>query len=128
MLGQHIIVLNSAQAASDLLDKRSAIYSDRFCPPMLKDPTLCVHKMNAWRIYLTLIIYVRFDWSRATGMLGYNDTWRHHRRMMSAWLNTRAVVQFRSLQEHQTRLLLRRLLSISKQSHPFEIVKDEFFL
>jgi hypothetical protein len=28
-LGQSIVVLNSAQAAVDLLDKRGAIYSDR---------------------------------------------------------------------------------------------------
>ena len=31
--GQHIIVLNSAQVASDLLDKKSSIYSDR--PPLV---------------------------------------------------------------------------------------------
>ena len=29
MLGQPIIVLNSAEAATDLLDKRGSIYSDR---------------------------------------------------------------------------------------------------
>ena len=29
LLGQSVIVLNTAQATSDLLDKRSAIYSDR---------------------------------------------------------------------------------------------------
>lgn len=42
LFGYNIIVLNSARAASDLLDKRSALYSDRFCPPMIKDPTLWV--------------------------------------------------------------------------------------
>ncbi len=30
LLGQSVIVLSSVKAASDLLDKRSAIYSDRF--------------------------------------------------------------------------------------------------
>jgi hypothetical protein len=40
LLGLRIVVLNSAQAASDLLEKRSAIYSDRYCPPMYQDPTL----------------------------------------------------------------------------------------
>lgn len=54
MFGQHVLVLNSAQAASDLLDKRSALYSDRFCPPMIKDPTLCVYKLNTLRMSLTL--------------------------------------------------------------------------
>jgi hypothetical protein len=28
-IGQHVVILNSAQAAIDLLDKRSNIYSDR---------------------------------------------------------------------------------------------------
>lgn len=34
-LGQHIIILGSAQAAFDLLDKRSAIYSDRPRSPIV---------------------------------------------------------------------------------------------
>lgn len=108
ILGNKIVVLNSASAASDLLEKRSAIYSDRACPPIIKDPTL-------------------FDWSQTIGMVGYNDTWRHYRRMMNAWLNNRAVIQFHNLQEHQTRLLLQRLLDASGKSHPFERVKSEFF-
>ena len=40
LLGNNIVVLNSAEAASDLLEKRSAIYSDRVCPPIMKDPSL----------------------------------------------------------------------------------------
>jgi hypothetical protein len=42
ILGQKIIVLNSAEAASDLLDKRSALYSDRPSIPMVSDPLLYV--------------------------------------------------------------------------------------
>lgn len=42
MLGNTIVVLSSAQAAVDLLEKRSSIYSDRLCPPMILEPTLCV--------------------------------------------------------------------------------------
>ncbi|KAB5588603.1 Cytochrome P450 family protein [Ceratobasidium theobromae] len=109
LLGHNIVVLNSAQAASDLLKKRSAIYSERACPEMLRDPQL-------------------LDWSRAPGILGYNDIWRHHRRMMHNWLNPRAVVQFHKMQEHQARLLLQRMLDISvSPSKPFESIKDEFF-
>lgn len=108
ILGNRILVLNSAQAASDLLDKRSALYSDRVCPPTIKEPAF-------------------FDWSRNPAILGYNDTWRHHRRMMNNWLNSRAVTQFHRLQEKQTRSLLRRLLDVSGQSRPFETVKAEIF-
>jgi hypothetical protein len=40
MLGQHLIILNSIEAANELLDQRSAIYSDRPFIPMLQDPAL----------------------------------------------------------------------------------------
>jgi len=35
--GRTIIILNSAQAIGDLLEKRSAIYSDRVRHPMLNE-------------------------------------------------------------------------------------------
>ena len=38
--GQAFIVLNSAQAASDLFEKRSKKYSGRPHIPMVMDPTL----------------------------------------------------------------------------------------
>jgi hypothetical protein len=61
-------------------------------------------------------------------MLGYNDEWRHHRRMMNNWLNTRAATQFHKLQEHQTRSFLQRLLGMLTYDQPFDGVKDEIFL
>jgi hypothetical protein len=39
-LGQHIIVLNSFEAANELMDQRSAIYSDRPYIPMFHEPSL----------------------------------------------------------------------------------------
>ncbi|CAE6365210.1 unnamed protein product [Rhizoctonia solani] len=108
VFGQQMVVLNSLKAASDLLEKRSGIYSDRSCPPFGKDPTL-------------------FDFSDNLAMLGYNDTWRHHRRMLNKWLNARAVTQFNGLLEYQTALLLRRLLTQLTHPRPFEVVGDEFF-
>jgi hypothetical protein len=39
-LHKKIVVLNSMQAAKDLMDQRSAIYSDRPYMPMLHDPKL----------------------------------------------------------------------------------------
>lgn len=60
-------------------------------------------------------------------MVGYNDLWRHQRRMMNNWLNARAVTQFNKLQESETRLLLKRLINVSTESQPFEEVKRQFF-
>ncbi|KAG8770380.1 hypothetical protein FRC12_004300 [Ceratobasidium sp. 428] len=40
VFGTLIVVLNSLQDAINLLEKKSSIYSDRVCPPMLGDPSL----------------------------------------------------------------------------------------
>ncbi|KAJ1300368.1 hypothetical protein OPQ81_005187 [Rhizoctonia solani] len=108
MMGQPVIVLNSARAASDLFDKRSAIYSDRLSALMVKSPTL-------------------LDWSGFIPVLPYADPWRRQRRRMNNWLNMRAVRQFDSLQQDAVRTLLGRLLDIYSTTHPFELVKHEFF-
>lgn len=60
-------------------------------------------------------------------MVGYNDLWRHYRRMLNNWLNARAVTQFDKQQERGTRLLLKRLLDVSVSPEPFEQVKHLFF-
>lgn len=39
-LGKHILILNSFEAAKELLDQKSAIYSDRPYFPMLMEPSL----------------------------------------------------------------------------------------
>lgn len=109
LLGQKILILNSAQAATDMLEKRSALYSDRSSPPMIEDPTL-------------------LDWSTLPTLLRYNDLWRHHRRMMNNWLNARAVTQFRGIQEQQARLLLKRLLDLPDDTKPFDSVREALFL
>ncbi|CAE6477720.1 unnamed protein product [Rhizoctonia solani] len=67
------------------------------------------------------------DWSGLATIIGYNDLWRHYRRLMNNWLNTRAVNQFNGLQERQARSLLQRLLNTTNQSQPFDYVKKEFF-
>ncbi|CAE6436831.1 unnamed protein product [Rhizoctonia solani] len=69
----------------------------------------------------------RFDWSTSPPFLGYNDVWRHHRRMMNKWLNTREVSQFYKTQESRAQFLLQRLLAVSTEAHPFDSVKNEFY-
>ncbi|CAE6451763.1 unnamed protein product [Rhizoctonia solani] len=91
MLGNTIIVLNSSQAAIDLLEKKSSIYSDRVCPPMILEPTL-------------------MDWSNYVALLPYGSRWKEHRRMMHTWLQKGATRSFQTSQQRQARLLLIRLL------------------
>jgi hypothetical protein len=47
IFGQVIVVLNSAEAAKDLLEKRSAIYSDRPALPILE---MCVLQYFTHRV------------------------------------------------------------------------------
>ncbi|CAE6542019.1 O-methylsterigmatocystin oxidoreductase [Rhizoctonia solani] len=108
IMGQPLVVLNSAQAASDLLDKRSNIYSDRINAPMVTDPTL-------------------LDWSDFAGMLPYGDLWRRQIRRLKVWLNPRAVRQFEGLQQNEARKLLGRLLNLSTGPGLFQRVKYQFF-
>ncbi|KAJ1300670.1 hypothetical protein OPQ81_002318 [Rhizoctonia solani] len=108
IFGHKLLILNSVEAASDILEKRSACYSDRPHIPMITEPAL-------------------MNWSRNISIVGYNDIWRHYRRVMNNWLNMRAVSQFNDLQERQARLLLQRLLNTTTHTQPFEDVKHEFF-
>ncbi|CAE6394918.1 unnamed protein product [Rhizoctonia solani] len=108
IIGQPLIILNSAQTAVDLFEKRSAIYSDRTSAPILKNPGL-------------------LDWSTFIPLLPYDDPWRRQRRRINNWLNLRAVRQFDGLQQDAIRHLLGRLLDTSPSPQPFERVKRQFF-
>ncbi|QRV99026.1 cytochrome P450 family protein [Ceratobasidium sp. AG-Ba] len=90
--GTEIVVTSSMQTATELFETRSAIYSDRSCPPALGEPSL-------------------MNWGNFVGVIGYNDTWRKYRQMMHVWLNKKAAPAFHQSQQHQARLLLQRLLT-----------------
>ncbi|KAB5588512.1 O-methylsterigmatocystin oxidoreductase [Ceratobasidium theobromae] len=110
LLDKKILILNSSKAATDLLEKNSSTYSDRAAIPMIGDSTL-------------------MDWADFPSLLGYNELWRSHRRMLNNWLNARTVAQFHDLQERQSRLMLQRLLDVvNDTSHElFSGVKEVFF-
>ncbi|CAE6439609.1 unnamed protein product [Rhizoctonia solani] len=109
MIGRPVVVLNNAQFASDLFEKRSAIYSDRIGSTMVNHPEL-------------------LDWSDFAGLLPHSDLWRRQRRRMNNWLNARAVRQFDGLLEDVVKELLGHLLDISGNSEPFDKIKHQFFL
>ena len=69
--GQRLVILNSLRAASDLLDKRSAIYSGR--------PTL---------VSAQAIGYAEF-----TSLQGYGPTFRAHRKMLTQTLGPGAGIE-----------------------------------
>ncbi|KAI0061731.1 cytochrome P450 [Artomyces pyxidatus] len=89
VLGQVIVVANTAKVAKELLEKRGTIYSDR--------PSIPFYDMMKW------------DWFLATAH--YSDEWRTGRRILDHGMRPAAVLKYRGLQIDRTRAFLKRLLT-----------------
>ncbi|KAJ7483556.1 cytochrome P450 [Mycena latifolia] len=87
--GTSVIILSSAEAAIDLLDKKSAIYSDRPRMPM-------VNELMGWDFDL--------------GFMKYGDHRRVHRRLFHHDFHAQAAQLFRPDELNATHELLRRIL------------------
>ncbi|KAJ7250572.1 cytochrome P450 [Mycena rebaudengoi] len=92
--GKSIIILSSVDAVFDLLDQRSAIYSDRRVANRTKIHH--VERINGG------------DYSFVT--MRYGDTWREHRRLVHSAFHGIAARGFRPQQVNASHDLLRRLL------------------
>ncbi|KAJ7477078.1 cytochrome P450 [Mycena galericulata] len=91
VLGQPLIIIGSAKVAVDLLDKRSAIYSDR---------PVCT--MGGELV----------GWKNTLVLLPYGDRFRRFRRLFHNIIGSRtAIKQFLPIEELETRRFLRRVLS-----------------
>ncbi|KAF9653254.1 CyP450 monooxygenase [Thelephora ganbajun] len=88
LLGADQIILNSNEAISDLLDKRSAIYSDRPRFPIIE-------LMDAYSWTLPLV--------------GYGDRWRSSRRLLHEFLSIRATNTYDDQQHYYSRDFLLRI-------------------
>ncbi|KAG6899467.1 hypothetical protein C0993_010110 [Termitomyces sp. T159_Od127] len=87
--GKSIIVLDTIAAATELLEKRSSIYSGR--PKM----TMLLELMG---------------WDFLTGFMPYGELWREHRRLVHQSFHPNAALRFRPQELKASRGLLRRLL------------------
>ncbi|KXN82009.1 O-methylsterigmatocystin oxidoreductase [Leucoagaricus sp. SymC.cos] len=74
--GQPIVVVNDACIASDLLEKRSALYSSRPRQPML------VEVIGSKQFF---------------GLLPYGDEWRNHRRIFQQHFSTKSLAREREI-------------------------------
>ncbi|KAF8608280.1 cytochrome P450, partial [Ceratobasidium sp. AG-I] len=91
VLGKTIIVLNSVESATELLERRSAIYSDRPQLRVISDPDL-------------------LDWSYNTGSIAYGEKWRKQRRLTHNVLKSSENDHHFALMEKETRAMIKRLL------------------
>ncbi|GJE98986.1 cytochrome P450 [Phanerochaete sordida] len=87
ILHTHYIVLNTAKAVTDLLEKRSRIYSD-------KDEKPIIHLSG---------------WARNWGFMGYGDYWRAHRRLFHQHFHSSVVQVYHPSSTKAARQLLRAL-------------------
>ncbi|EJD42953.1 cytochrome P450 [Auricularia subglabra TFB-10046 SS5] len=88
VLHKRIIILNSLEAVTELLDRRGSVYSDR--PVMTM-----VCELMGW------------DW--ATSLMRYGERWRANRRVVHYFFHERASKRYHSL---QTRTNLEFLLAL----------------
>ncbi|KAK0459289.1 cytochrome P450 [Desarmillaria tabescens] len=86
--GNQTIVLNSAEAVTELLEKRSGNYSDR--------PDFNMLHLSGWGFSL--------------GFMRYSNWWRTHRRMFHQYFQPRAVPAYYLVQLKATSVLLRQLI------------------
>ncbi|KAF7375494.1 putative monooxygenase [Mycena sanguinolenta] len=87
-LGEPLFIINSAKVAKDLLDKRSSIYSDR--------PSFTMATLSGI--------------AEGMGLLPYNENWRRQRKIIAQDFSPSGVTQDYSLQETESRKLVRGLL------------------
>ncbi|TFK25351.1 cytochrome P450 [Coprinopsis marcescibilis] len=84
-----LIVLDTAEAANDLLEKRSSLYSGRARLPMVNE---------------------LMGWTFNFGFMNYGDYWRKHRRIFHQSFHPAAARQFHPHISKATRKMLNRFL------------------
>ncbi|KII84574.1 hypothetical protein PLICRDRAFT_179390 [Plicaturopsis crispa FD-325 SS-3] len=89
LAGTSVVIINSAEIANELLERRSSIYSSR-------PPFIMVTELMGFEGFLSGI--------------PYGETWRAIRRLFHREFHPKAALQFRPLEIEATHDLLRRLL------------------
>ncbi|OJA17138.1 hypothetical protein AZE42_05090 [Rhizopogon vesiculosus] len=95
LLGIDMVVINSETVARELLDKRSAIYSDR--------PVIRTSQLSG------------LDFS--TALLPYGETLQRHRKILHQVLRPEASLSYREMYSQQTNELVANLLNTTIDPH-----------
>ena len=92
---KHTIILNSYEDNVELLEKRSAIYSDRPRNPMMQ---LSVLSCWSWsKLAHSLLRHSMRLTTFSTGLLRYGPDWRAHRRIFQRFFKPEAMFKFRQV-------------------------------
>ncbi|CAE6422464.1 unnamed protein product [Rhizoctonia solani] len=105
LLGQDIILLNSYQAATELLERKSAIYSSRPSQTMAGELV---------------------GWENGVGSLPYGERMKKTRRLLYEGMNVRAMSDLYPLQEREVIKFVQRLLKTPDQlkEHIHQMVRS----
>ncbi|KAK7048444.1 cytochrome P450 [Favolaschia claudopus] len=87
--GNHVVVLNSLKAATELLEKRTRNYSDR--------PNLPIMDLMGWGICLSI--------------MRHGGVWRQYRRLFHQYFRRDAIPTYHPIYERKIQGFLRNLLS-----------------
>ncbi|EJD39994.1 cytochrome P450 [Auricularia subglabra TFB-10046 SS5] len=98
---QHILLLNTYEAAFELLERRSTIYSDRADFIMVNE-------------------FAGFSWSPST--MRYGPVWRQHRALLHRMFHPTACDAYISAQTRHAHALLRRIVH-EETDNPFSHIK-----
>ncbi|KIJ49922.1 hypothetical protein M422DRAFT_246291 [Sphaerobolus stellatus SS14] len=93
---KHIVILNSAKVALDLLDQKSNIYSSR-------PQSIMAHELMTF--------------GNSTAFLPYGNAWRKHRTVYNQQMNTGVIQQFNGLQMRAVGKLLRGLVETNSRDY-----------
>jgi hypothetical protein len=107
VFGKVIIVLNTAKATKDLLEKRGDICSDR---PVITFYEMYVLQLNSQTCRVTP---PRMGWQWHLSTARYTESYRLARKLLDRGLRSGAVVSFRQTQQARARVLLTQLLANS---------------
>lgn len=124
VVGQPLVILNSANAAKDLLDKRSSIYSDRPHLVRLHISFLWCSPLNGfshrrWQENCEKIVIIlsfnpklhdRSGYGKSMVLEPYGNNWRKQRKMTTHDFAPTTVARYHSLQETEARKLIRSVL------------------
>lgn len=109
MLGKDFIIINSANVAHDLMDRRSTIYSER---PHIAANKLYVTWLVESRGRNGLTRAHRFGMDFNSGLLPYGNKWRLHRKLFNTALNKGTARQYQPIAISKARQLIENLLDM----------------
>lgn len=110
--GRPVIILNSAKALADLLEKRSAIYSDRPVFPFAGEMSVYDHLFFPQILTTTSS---RIGYSESIPIITYGNRHRAYRKLMTTALASRKAEELHPIQELKTRNFLNLLLKSPEQ-------------